>query len=58
MEADARFGGGRGLVDVDAGDGGPGGVGVGAADGVVEDEDAVCAVYIVEEDFLDLGVVV
>ncbi len=58
MVAHAGGGGGGGLVDVDAGDGGARGGGQGAADGVVEEEDAGCAGDVLEQELLDFRVVV
>lgn len=48
MEVYARCGGFESLVDVDAGDRCARGIGVGAANCVVKEEDAVAARYVVE----------
>ena len=57
MVVDAGVGGGAGLVEVDAGDGAAGRGGVGAADGVVEDDDAVGAGDVGEDRLFDFRVV-
>lgn len=58
VAAHAQDGRRGGLVDVGAGDGGAGGAGPGAAHGVVEEDDAVGAGDVAQEQGLDLGVVV
>ena len=57
MVSDPGFGRCGGLVDVHARHRGAWGVGVGAADGVVEEQDAVGAGDVVEDEALDFGVV-
>lgn len=58
VHLDALLGRAGDLVDVCSFHGAALGVGARTADGVVEDEDFVCAGDVVEEDFLDFGVVV
>ena len=57
MVFDAREGGGGGLVDMHAGDGVAVGGGVCTADGVVEEEDALRAGDVLEDQAFDFGIV-
>ena len=57
MVPHARLGGGRGLIDMDPGDGRTRGAGCGAADGVVEEQDSGRAGDVLQDQLLHFRVV-